>query len=495
VLARFLRNRPALTDAALQASMLATIEAARLRHALHEGTEATWKPGEALKLLLVGYLGTRNTGADVRTGEMLRQFRHVLGDEQCELTALTSDPRLSAGYFPGVRQVKLPDVFPPFLLTETAKHHGVVACEGSMFKSKFSNALTTLMAGALGLAAAQNKVAIGYGAEAGAMDPLLRKLVARTCRDALIVCRNEASRDVLAELDVPTAPGADTAWTFSPAPPEEGRALLTGLGWDGETPLLIACPINPFWWPVRPAVVKTAVQELTGVRAPTHYRSLYHHAYNGADEAKFNAYLDAWAEGISAFAAEERVQVVTLGMERLDRVACEGVAARLEPTLGKVPCLISDEHDMFTLVSALRHARYLISSRYHAIVCSMPGGVPALGVSMDERIENLLAERGEPELCLRVGAPGLGEQILDGLRSLRRDGERSRAAAFAALPAQLERMGRMGMSFEGEVLRRYPEFPKRDLGQDPWAYLPPLGADLQAVLAQEPERVAGQVTS
>src|SRR5690606_13807125 len=126
-----------------------------------------------------------------------------------------------------------------FLAREVSRHHGVVACEGSMFKSKFSNALTTLMAGALGLAAAQHKLAIGYGAEAGDVDPLLRALVGHYCKRTLIVCRNEPSRRVLEELGVPTASGTDTAWSFDPGPPEPARARLRAAGWDGRAPVLV----------------------------------------------------------------------------------------------------------------------------------------------------------------------------------------------------------------------------------------------------------------
>ena len=71
------------------------------------------------------------------------------------------------------------EIFPPFLADEVPRHHGVVACEGSMFKSKFANALTTMMIGSLGIAAAQNKLSVGYGAEAGHMDPLDRAECAR----------------------------------------------------------------------------------------------------------------------------------------------------------------------------------------------------------------------------------------------------------------------------------------------------------------------------
>ena len=87
-----------------------------------------------------------------------------------------------------------------------------------MFKSKFANALTTMMIGSLGIAAAQNKLSVGYGAEAGHMDPLIAKMCARYCQNSLVITRNEESRTLLRELGVPTELGTDTAWTFEPAP-------------------------------------------------------------------------------------------------------------------------------------------------------------------------------------------------------------------------------------------------------------------------------------
>ncbi|MCZ7681129.1 MAG: hypothetical protein M5U28_21025 [Sandaracinaceae bacterium] len=58
----------------------------------------------------------------------------------------------------------------------------MIACEGSMFKSKFANALSTMMVGALGLATAEEKIAVGYGGEAGAMDPRSRTWWRSTAR-------------------------------------------------------------------------------------------------------------------------------------------------------------------------------------------------------------------------------------------------------------------------------------------------------------------------
>ncbi|MCS6799936.1 MAG: hypothetical protein NZ898_15715, partial [Myxococcota bacterium] len=233
-------------DRALMRAMEGFVQLAASRYALDAG--ARWKPGEPLRLLFAGYSGSRNTGADVRVEEMLRQFRHLLGDELAELSILTIEPARTRGYFRTVRQIRLPRVFPKFLYDTVHAHHGVVACEGSMFKSKFANALSTMMVGALGLALAERKPAIGYGGEAGAMDPALEALVRRCCRGALVLARNEASRALLERLGIEAHAGTDTAWTFEPAPASVGRALLRRAGWDETSPVLVVAPIDPFCW-------------------------------------------------------------------------------------------------------------------------------------------------------------------------------------------------------------------------------------------------------
>ena len=469
---------PAAADVALEGAMLAAVEAGRVAHALGQG--ATWRPGEPLRLLLVGYLGTRNTGADVRVSELVRQVRHVLGDAHVALTAVTSDARLSAGYFPGVEQVRLPDLYPPFLLRETGRHHGVIACEGSMFKSTFANALTTLMAGALGLAVARNQLAVGWGAEAGRMDAALEAFVARTCRGALVLCRNEPSRDILARLGVRTTGGTDTAWTFEPDPPEVGAGLLRAAGWDGRAPVLVVCPVNPYWWPVRPRAGRALLDRARGATPDDHYRALYYHDFGPEDRARFERYLDALAAAVGPFARARGAFVALVGMERLDRRACAALADRL----GGAPALVSDEHDMFRLVSVLRRARWLVSSRYHALVCATPGGVPGVGVTFDERIRNLLEGRGQADLCLAADDPALALRLADALERLERERDALAGAVLGTLPGELEAMGGMGLDFADEVARRCPGLPLRALARDPWAHLPPLGPQLEAALAR-----------
>src|SRR5256885_16257165 len=189
-----------MTDFLLVAWVSALIEIRRIGWMF--GLGRRWEPGEKLRLLSAGYNGTRNTGSDVRVQEMLRQIRHVLGAEHVDFSVMTQNFDGTKGYFEGTRQVHLPDVYPPFLFREVRANHGVIACEGSMFKSKFANALTTMMIGSLGLASAENKLSIGYGAEAGHMDALIEDMCARYVHDSLVVTRNVESQTVLGKLGI-----------------------------------------------------------------------------------------------------------------------------------------------------------------------------------------------------------------------------------------------------------------------------------------------------
>lgn len=473
-------------DRLLQRSMGGLIELAGRRYPLDPGDQ--WTPGEPLKLLLVGYSGTRNTGADVRVEEMIRQLRHLFGDAHLDLSILTNDHEATRGYFRTVKQLDFPDIFPRFLFDIVHEQHGVVACEGSMFKSKFANALSTFMAGALGVAAAEHKLAIGYGGEAGAMDPPMEDFVRRYCRDAFVIARNTESVEQLRGLGVAARPGTDTAWTFEPAPDEVGQKMLTDAGWDGRKPVLALCPINAFWWPVRADLKKGVEHALTGVHRRAHYKSVYFHADGPEVDAKQDAYLEGLAEGTRRLLAERDAFVVMVGMERLDRRACEALDEKLG---GGHPVFVSDDFDMYEMVSLVRQVSAMASSRYHGIVTAMPAGVPSAGVTMDERIRNLMADRGQPELALEVDDPALAERLHEALLRLFDDGDAVREGIERCVVDNLERMGRMGMELVDHVRERHPDFPFRDeLGGhgDPWDHLPTLPEAVRALVERHAQR-------
>ncbi len=464
-----------MMDLVLEAWVSGSIELAKAQWILGRGRP--WRPGEKLRLLFAGYNGTRNTGSDVRVEEMLRQVGCILGDK-AELTVMTQNFERTRGYFGGATQVHLPDVFPPFLYREVPRHHGVVACEGSMFKSKFANALTTMMIGSLGIAAAQNKLSVGYGAEAGHMDPLLGRMCRRYCRHSLIITRNQESLELLNELGILTELGTDTAWTFEPLGPDFGRKVLREAGWDERSPVLLLCPINPYWWPVKASLFKYTARALTGAYQDSHYRTIYFHRAGPEVDAAYRRYLASFANAAARYRRERGVFTALVAMERLDARACRAVAERLTGA----PIFTSDDYNMYQLVSILRAGHLMVSSRYHGIVTSMPGLVPSAGVTMDERIRNLMRDRGHEDLLLEVDDAELEDKLLAVMRKLEAERDRVVHGMGRAVVRNLKLMARMGVFLEQHIAQRYPEFPVRS-GVLSWEdYLPPLGPTLRRLV-------------
>ncbi|HEX8766628.1 MAG TPA: polysaccharide pyruvyl transferase family protein [Candidatus Acidoferrum sp.] len=465
-----------MTDSLLVAWVSALIEMRRFSWMLGRGKP--WTPSEKLKLLFAGYNGTRNTGSDVRVQEMLRQVRHILGADHVDFTVMTQNFERSKGYFEGTRQVHLPDVYPPFLFREAGKNHGVVACEGSMFKSKFANALTTMMIGSLGLASAENKLSVGYGGEAGHMDGLVKSMCGRYVKNSLVITRNVESQQLLSGMGIPTELGTDTAWTFEPHPPEYARKALREAGWDEKKPILVLCPIHPYIWPVKASVAKFVARATMGAYKDSQYRTVYFFQSGTEVDGKYETYISAFTSATKAFLQSHRVFPILVAMERLDADACRKIAARIPGT----PVFTSDDYDMFQLVSILRACSYMVSSRYHGIVTCMPKLVASAGVTMDERIRNLMRERGHQHLLLTVDDPELEPKLLQIMETLVKEAEGVREGIGQTVVRNLKAMARMGTFFEDAVRRQYPGFSIRS-GVLSWEdYLPPLSENLLQLL-------------
>ena len=465
-----------MTDFLLVAWVSALIELRRFGWML--GLGKPWSAGEKLKLLFAGYNGTRNTGSDARVEEMLRQVRHVLGADNVDFSVMTQDFGRTKGYFEGTRQVYLPDVFPPFLWHEVRQNHGVIACEGSMFKSKFANALTTMMIGSLGLASAENKLSIGYGGEAGHMDGLVESVCGRYVKDSLVITRNLESQRILSSLGIPTELGTDTAWTFEPHPPEYARKTLRQAGWDEKTPILVLCPIHPYVWPVKASIAKYIARRTTGAFKDSQYRTVYFFQSGAEIRRKYGQYINGFSKATQAFLQRHRVFPILVAMERLDADACRKIAEQLPGA----PVFAPDDYDMFQLVSILRACSYMVSSRYHGIVTSMPSLVASAGVTMDERIQNLMRERGHQHLLLTVDDPALESKLLEVMEALVKEAEGIREGIGRTVVRNLKGMARMGTFLEDAVHRQYPGFPTRSAVLSWEDYLPPLSESLLHLL-------------
>ena len=104
---------------------------------------------------------------------------------------------------------------------------------------------------------------------------------------------------------------------------------------------------------------------------------------------------------------------------------------------------------------------------------------------MDERIRNLMIDRGQPELAIGTEDEELEERCYEALLALHDRPDDVVSGSDRCVIENLERMGTMGMLLVDHVRERYPSFPFRpELGSegDPWAHLPPLSSELQQLV-------------
>lgn len=475
-----------MIDSLLMNWMARTIDRARRRGPV--GLRMAAKPHDRLRLLFAGYNGAYNMGADVRVEEMIRQLDHLLGNGRLAASVFRyEDPRASA-YFGDARKLQPEVLFPAYLNRIVPQFDGVIACEGSTFKSKFTDLLSAMMVGALGLASARGKLSVAYGAEAGQMTPELTELVTNYCRDSYIITRNPESSSVLAEIGIDSQVGTDTAWTFEPLPREYGEWELRKQGWRGER-LLFLCPINPFWWPVRVSLGKSIARLFGGYRN-SHYARVFFFQSGREVEEKFNRYLTAMANAVRSFCRKRGYFPVVAASERLDQTAMK----RLSELLGGTPTFRSNDYDICQFVSILRCADLMVSSRYHAVVTSMPGGVVSAGLSMDERLDNLMHDRGHEHLLMKVDQPNLQDRMANVLETLHQHQDQIRDEISTTVVRHLGKMAAMGRDLLNHIGEQYPQFGDEDPSRSWEDYLPPMSHDLHA-LAEEYEHAVAPVAA
>jgi polysaccharide pyruvyl transferase WcaK-like protein len=290
----------------------------------------------------------------------------------------------------------------------------------------------------------------------------------------MIITRNEESQTVLGKLGVATELGTDTAWTFEPHPVDFGRNVLRKAGWDGVTPVLVVCPVNPFWWPVKPSLLKLTARKLTGAYKDSHYRSIYFHNSGPEVDRKYDASINAISNAVDRFRNERKVFVVLCATERLDIDSCKRMSAKL----GGIPYFSSAEYNMYELVSILRATHLMVSSRFHGIVTCMPHMVPSAGVTIDERIKNLMRERDHSDLLLIDDDPQLEDKLVVIMGKLMDEQDRIRDGIGKTVARNLKVMAKMGVFFEEQLMQVYPDFP-RPTGVRTWEdYLPPMSPTL-----------------
>ena len=437
----------------------------------------TYTPGKQLKIFLYGTPGLWNTGADGRTHELIRQVSQVLGPTNLDLTAAVFDkipiqgiPYEDLELRPPDDMLQLPEEY-----LQPAKHfrpknmalknsmfapidhtHGFIIADGGQFLEGHDFLFTVPTVLGMHRAAEQEKFSLSYGVDACQAPWPLNHLYSRYLRESTIITRTPYNSP-LRKLGLNVKNGTDTGWTFNPLPPAYGKKVLSENGWDQNTRILAICPNQQY---ARPAGMSKKDKNVNFYREKA---------------------IKSITNAVKAFRQDDPVFPIIISMARGDFSFC----SKLAVALGRVPHFTSGNYNMFQLTSILRCADFLIASRYHAIVFSMPAGIPSgwIGGPKDPRCTPVFEDRGHLELTASMREDTyFEERLLVMLRKLRAGPEKIRDEIFKSVVRHLQKMADMGKELEAVVSDCYPEFPVPDNKTYWYDYLPPLSENLNNLL-------------
>lgn len=372
-----------------------------------------WEPGKKLKILLVGYNGARNTGADARVVALADQLKEEFGKDNIELTVMTLNPELTQGYFPDdVHILPFPTFFCWALFRASSAHHVAILCEGSTLTHTFADVLSMFFCQAAGIMKRQGKPCLAYGSDVTLLKPALAKLSQDMCQDTHFIARSQSSLKNLQVMGFKCHLGTDTAWTIKvPEGQDEGYKLLTDQGWNGQSKLIGLAAINPYCWPVQPSFKRWVKALLSGDRS-LQYDNIFFFSDSEERRIKYREYLNELAQIIKTYRDEHHAFAVIIGMERLDTQACND----LKEMVGDCAVISSEYTPVFQMLSVLKKLDALVTSRYHAAVLSMSRGIPMVAVSMDNRLDGLFQDYGiADDYLYHVGDKDLSLHVLEAM--------------------------------------------------------------------------------
>lgn len=336
------------------------------------------------RILLIGYNGANNTGAEALLLSDLADVRAVFGpDASITIPALEpANLRRYVGEMPGVRIEHLPTIFVPTIRRLVREHDFVMLVEGSAYMDTWTSALLWYFLWATHCAAVKGTPCIAYAVDAGQLRPHNERLVRQQAsRTDLIVTRSAAAAERLRSWGV-TAPlevTADNAFTFRPR--DEDRDWLRDAWPDaGPAPIGIAA-VDLFLWPV---VIRPFGRRADRYRWPYSFR-------RSPARRRASTQLAQGYARIADRVVDDGRPVALICMEELDESLARAIHGRMQrPDRARI---FSSRHvDASRMTILLRSLGGLLTSRYHASVLSMAAGVPQVAVGHDLRLRTLFEE-------------------------------------------------------------------------------------------------------
>jgi polysaccharide pyruvyl transferase WcaK-like protein len=368
------------------------------------------------KVLLVGYNGANNTGAEALLLADIEDVRTILG-HQAVITVPTLNEANLRRYLketPTLRIAPIPPIFFPALRTLVRDHDLILLVEGSTYMDTWTSAMLWAYLWATHCAHTMGKPCLAYAVDAGEIrSPLNRQLVpGEASKTDLIITRAAAAADRLRSWGV-TAPieiTADNAFTFKTDPADEG--LLRREWPEAASGVIGLAVVNFYQWPV--------VMRPWGRREDC-YRWPYYHSSSPERRQAASDLATDYARLADSIVSEHGRAVALICMEQLDEPLARQVQSRMAYA-SQARVFSSRGYNASQMTTILRSLDLLVTSRYHACVLSMAAQVPQLAVGHDLRLKSIYDELGlRDQLFVEPHAPNRYQMVKDRVQRLLAD--------------------------------------------------------------------------
>jgi polysaccharide pyruvyl transferase WcaK-like protein len=350
------------------------------------------------RILLVGYNGANNTGAEAKLLVCINEIRSVFGPEACITVPSLNEANLRR-YLQEGPNLKIESIRPALIFFDVRKfveqNDLIMLVEGSCYMDTWGSALLWCYLLATRYAHSMKKPCIAYSVDAGSAGRLNSWLIRREAsKTDLILARTQEAAERLRKWGVkaPIEVTADNAFAFQPNP--QDYDILKRI-WPEASHVVGVAAEDIYVWPVRIRLWD---------RKKYCYRWPYYYTHTKESREKSELLAKVLAVQADDIIFEYDKDIALLSMEGLDADFANKIQ-RLMKHPERTKVFTSTEYNASQMTVILRSLELLITSRYHAGVLSLPSQVPQTAIGHDLRIRDLYADLEMSELFIEHEDP------------------------------------------------------------------------------------------
>jgi polysaccharide pyruvyl transferase WcaK-like protein len=363
------------------------------------------------KVLLVGYNGANNTGAEAKLLAIISELRSVLGEDACFTVPSLNVANLRRYLHEGPN-LQIKPVSPALFFADIRKfvqeNDLIMLVEGSCYMDTWGSALLWYYLLATRYAHSMEKPCVAYSVDAGKASRFNRWLIRREAsKTDLILARTKEAAGRLQEMQVkaPIEVTADNAFAFRSKPSDHDIFKRV---WPEASHVVGIAAEDIYIWPV---------QIRPWDRKKYCYRWPYYYQHSKSCREKSELLADVLAVQADEIVEKYDKDIALLSMEGLDTSFTTKVQ-KLMKHVDRTKVFSSTQYNASQMTSVLRSLDLLITSRYHAGVLSLPHLVPQTAIGHDLRIKDLYTDLEIPEFFVDHEDPDRYKLLSDNVEAL-----------------------------------------------------------------------------